>query len=179
MKSDNPYSPPATPLTATDAEPPVTPVEAEKLGGWLILVAIGIIFSPVRIVFQLVPIYSNLISDGSWAALTTPGTGAYHPLWIAILVGEIIVNAALFCGWIFIAVQFFAKKKRLPKLYISILLSTIAIQLGDAWAISLVRPNDPIFDPETVRELGRSLVAACIWIPYMLVSTRVKATFVR
>lgn len=34
-----------------------------------------------------------------------------------------------------------------------------------------------IFDTETVREIGRSIVAAAVWIPYTFVSRRVNVTF--
>lgn len=179
MNSENPYAPPATQVVVTEPETATPPAAAEPIGGWLIVVAIGIVFSPVRIVSQLFPVYSDLLSSGSWAALTTPGAAAYHPLWMPILVLELVMNTGLFCAWIYIAVLFFKKRKNLPKLYISLLSFTVAFQIGDAWALSLVMPNTPIFDPETTREVARSLGAACIWIPYMLLSKRVKATFVR
>jgi len=41
-----------------------------------------------------------------------------------------------------------------------------------------VFPSEPMFDPETIKEFARSLVACVIWVPYMLISKRVKATFV-
>lgn len=179
MNSENPYAPPATQVAVTGPETAAPPAEAQQIGGWLILVAIGIVLSPIRIVFQLFPVYSDLISSGSWATLTTPGFESYHPLWMPILLLELVMNTGLFCAWIYIASLFFKKRKTLPKLYISLLAFTLAFQIGDAWALSLVMPNAPIFDPETTREVARSLSAACIWIPYMLLSKRVKATFVR
>jgi len=48
----------------------------------------------------------------------------------------------------------------------------------DAFAIQLVLPDEPVFDTETTRELYRSIISGIIWIPYMLLSKRVKATFV-
>ena len=151
----------------------------EGLGGWLVLVGLGIIISPLRIIVQAFPIYSEMFSNGSWAVLTTPGTEAYDPLWAPILFGEMAINGGLALVWIFIAFLFFSKKKAFPKWYIGILLFTLSFILVDALVIKSVLPNEPVFDAETIKEFGRSLVVTLIWVPYMLISKRVKATFVK
>ena len=151
----------------------------DRIGGWLILVALGIIVSPLRIIVQIFPIYFKSLSDGSWAVLTTPGTEVYNPLWAPILFGEMAINGGLVLAWVFIAFIFFSKKKIFPKWYIGILLYTLVFIIVDALAINLVLPNEPVFDPDTAKELGRSLIASLIWVPYMLISKRVKATFVK
>ena len=151
----------------------------EGLGGWLILVGLGIIASPIKISAQIYPVYSKLFAGGSWAALTTPGTEAYHPLWAPILISEISINVALALAWLFIAFLFFAKKRLFPKWYIGIFVFTLAFMLVDAVAIRAVLPNEEIFDPDTIKELARTLVTMLIWVPYMLMSKRVKATFVK
>ena len=151
----------------------------EGLRGWLILVGLGIIASPIKISFQIYPVYSKLFTDGSWAALTTPGTESYHPLWAPILISEISINVALALTWLFIAFLFFAKKRFFPKWYIGIFVFTLAFMLVDAVAIRAVLPNEEIFDPDTIKELARTLVTMLIWVPYMLMSKRVKATFVK
>ena len=151
----------------------------EGLGGWLILVGLGIVFSPVKIIAMTFPAFSEIFSNGSWDVLTTPGTEAYNPLWGPILIGEISINVALVIAWLFIAFLFFSKKKAFPKWYIGILLFTLAFILMDTLAIKSVMPNEPVFDPETIKELGRTLIVTLIWVPYMLVSKRVKATFIK
>jgi hypothetical protein len=151
----------------------------EGLGGWLILVGLGIIISPLYIIAQLFPLYSNIFSNGSWDALTTPGTETYNPLWAPILCGEIVINGVLVFVWIFIAFLFFSKKRIFPKWYIGILLFTLLFFVVDAFAVKSVLPNEPVFDPETTKEFSRSLIATLIWVPYMLISKRVKATFVK
>lgn len=152
--------------------------DLEGLGGWLILVGLGIVISPLRIIILLFPTYSEIFSNGSWEVLTTPGTEAYNPLWVPIIIGEISINAALVIAWMFIAFLFFSKKRIFSKWYIGILLFTLAFILVDALAVKSVVPNMPVFDPDTMKEFGRSLVVTLIWVPYMLVSKRVKATFV-
>jgi hypothetical protein len=151
----------------------------EGLGGWLVLIGLGIVISPLGIIGSVFPIYSEIFSNGSWEVLTTPGTEAYNSLWAPIIYGEIAINGALVIAWIFVAFLFFSKKRVFPKWYIGMLLFTLALILVDAMAVKAVLPNEPVFDSETTKELGRSLVVCLIWIPYMLASKRVKATFVK
>jgi hypothetical protein len=151
----------------------------DRIGGWLILVALGIIISPLRIIYQMFPSYFKLFSDGTWEILTTPGTEVYNPLWAPLIFGEMAVNGGLVLAWVFIAFIFFSKKKIFPKWYIGILLFTLVFIFIDELIINSVLLNEPIFDADTTKELGRSLIASLIWVPYMLISKRVKATFVK
>jgi hypothetical protein len=151
----------------------------EGLGGWLILVALGIVISPVRIILLLAPTYLEIFSNGSWEALTTPGSAQYSPYWAPLLIAEIAINGALVFAWVYIAFLFFAKKARFPKWFIGIMVFTVAFVFADAAASKAALPNEPIFDLGTAQELGRALIATLIWVPYMLKSKRVKATFVK
>ena len=151
----------------------------EGLRGWLILVAIGIILSPLKIIGLVAPAYLEIFSNGSWEVLTTPGYEAYNSLWAPILTGEILINGALVLAWLFIAFLFFSKKTAFPKWYIGIMLFTLVFILVDAVALKAVMPDEPIFDPETIKSFGQTLIATLIWVPYMLVSKRVKATFIK
>ena len=138
----------------------------------------GIIFTPLRIIIQVFPIYSGLFSDGSWEVLTNPGSEAYNQLWAPILIGEISVNGGFVLLWLFIGYLFFSKKKSFPKCYIGILVFTLLYVLIDALAIKAVLPSEPIFDPDNTKELVRSLIGMLTWVPYMLKSKRVKTTFI-
>lgn len=149
------------------------------LRGWLILVGIGIVVSPLRIIFQILPLYKGIFSDGTWEILTTPGTEAYNPLWAPVMLGELAINTALIFVWVFIAYLFLSKKIVFPKWYIGILIFTFLFIMTDALAVKSILPNEPMFDPDTTKEIVRSIVAMLIWIPYMLISKRVKATFVK
>lgn len=157
----------------------VSEKKIEGLGGWLILVAIGVIISPVKVFFEVFPAYLDIFNDGSWEIFTTPGTDAYHIMWAPILLGEMSINLALVFVWLFIIFLFFSKKAAFPKWYISTLLFTLIFMIVDAFAIKLVLPNETVFDPQTVTQIIRTSVSCLIWIPYMMVSKRVSATFIR
>lgn len=147
------------------------------ISGWLIIVAIGIILSPIFIIVSLFPLYSEIFNNGSWEILTTPGTAEYSPLWAPILITEIAVNIGLVLLWIYIAIIFFFKKSTFPNIYIGALLFSIVFIVIDAYAVKLVIPNEPVFDADTTNALINSFIHAAIWIPYILISKRVKATF--
>ena len=152
--------------------------DIEGLGGWLILVGFGILFSPLRSITLLFPIYKEIFTNGTWQILTTPGTEVYSIFWAPILLGEVAINIMLVIIWIYIAYLFFTKKKLFPKMYIGIMLFSLIFIIVDAFAIQIVLPDEPIFDKDTLKELFRSILAISIWVPYMLVSKRVKATFI-
>ncbi len=151
----------------------------EGLGGWLILVGLGIVVSPLRMIAEYYPMYRDLFANGDFALLTTPGTEYYTPGMAPLLYSELLINCLLVVAWVCVAFLFFTKRTLFPKVYIGILAFTVSFILVDAAVVSFVIPDIEIFDPETVKELGKSAVTAAIWIPYMMVSERVKATFVR
>ena len=151
----------------------------EGLGGWLILVGLGIVVSPLRMIAEYYPMYRDLFANGDFELLTTPGTEYYIPGMVPLLYSELLINCLLVVAWVCIAFLFFTKRKLFPKTYIGILAFTVSFILVDTVAVGLVIPDIEMFDPDTVKELGKAAVTAAIWIPYTMVSERVKATFVR
>lgn len=175
MNQSNPFTPPSSNLLKDEVAGKKT---IEGIGGWLILVAIGIVFAPIRIVAQVFPIYWRLFSNGSLDILTTPGTAGYNPLWMPYLIFESTANVGLVIAWLYIAVQFFRKKRRFPALYVKIIVATFVFQLVDAFSIMTILPDGKALDSDTIKEIGRTVFSACIWIPYLLISKRAKVTFV-
>jgi hypothetical protein len=158
--------------------PTTGPNTLEGLRGWLILVGIGIVFTPLRLLSTYKET-SEIFSKGYWAALTTSGTEAYTPFFGTFFVSEIIVNIVQLVLWIYIAYLFFSKKSRFPKWYIAMGLFGLTVMVADTIAVKFIFPDEPAIDPDTIKGFGRSLIFVFIWIPYMLYSKRVKATFVR
>jgi hypothetical protein len=75
--------------------------------------------------------------------------------------------------------KFFTKSSNFPKWYIGIAVFSLVFIVADAFAIKLILPNESVFDPDTIKELMRSVIMVVVWVPYMLVSKRVKATFIK
>ncbi len=152
--------------------------DLKGLKGWLILIGLGLVLSPWRLALQMGPLFYNMFTDGTFEYLTTPGTESYHPLWKPILFFEMIYNGIMILSAFFLAFLFFKKHYLFPRAYIGFTILPVIVVPLDAWLGSLVVTNEAMFDPATLKELIGSLLGAIIWIPYMILSKRVKATFV-
>jgi transglutaminase-like putative cysteine protease len=151
--------------------PPSIAGEPEGIGGWLVLLAIGISVTPVRLLITMV---RSLPGYGvaSWARLTTPGDPAYHALWAPVLMFELIGNVLMFVFACLLVWMFFKRKKQFPIVFIGFAAANIVINLLQAVYLPLL----PIKDAGGFR--GMQVVAALLWILYMLRSRRVRNTFV-
>ena len=153
-------------------------VTKSGLGGWLILVGIGVILAPFILSATFFPIFIPLFTDGTMETITSSENGIFHPLLGPLIYLEIVVNSALIILHFYLIYLFFWKKKIFPNFYILAMLGGLSFLVIDAFLGKIVMPNDPIFDPETTKNIIRSAVAAAIWVPYMRISKRVNATFV-
>ncbi len=144
--------------------------------GWLILVAIEICVGPLARLNDLT-VGHMAYSAGSWASLTGPGSADYHRLWAPVLLSSAL-GEVLFLGLgVLLIVMFFRRRRIFPRVYVCALAGT-AVFLGVVLLMISQLPVDESTTRQAVRVLGRSVVQAVIWIPYFLVSKRVKATFV-
>jgi len=147
------------------------------LRGWLILVGIGVVLSPINSLVIGVEMCFQLIESGSWEAMTSVNSKSFTPYWGELVIGEIIFNVLMVLVSIYIAYLFFTKHFLFPKLFIIFsVISLMAIPL-DAWLITKVLPDVEFFRTEATDEFIRAFMYCSIWIPYMLVSKRVKVTF--
>lgn len=123
--------------------------DLEGIGGWLILVAIGVVVTPLRILLIVGGTYSQVFSNGVWQSLNTPSSEYYNPLWEPILLGELVTNIALLLAGVYLAYLFFSKKAEFPKWFIGIACFTLAFVIIDTLAVKLVIPDEQVLDSET------------------------------
>lgn len=173
---NNPYQPPQANVESNDIAPKVDgPV---GIGGWLILVVIGLVVTPIRLVLFLMTNYVPIFRDGAWGQLTTPGTPAYHALWAPVITFEIAGNMLIIVLALVTLFCLIRKSRKTPKMAIVLYSWAAVFVVIDFFTANLIPTVAAQSDPDSVKDLVRSLIAAAIWIPYFLVSKRVKATFV-
>jgi hypothetical protein len=148
------------------------------LGGWLILPAIGLVALPLLWIYSLITDYVPIFREGYWEVLTTPGSGAYDPLWRSLLLFELIGTALFVAVDLVLIVLFFRKSPLFPRCYVAFLAATVAFAIGE---FVLVQGIDILADDGNTSAIGdlvRGIIPAAIWIPYTLRSRRVRNTFV-
>ena len=148
------------------------------LGGWLTVFILGLAFTVLRINYLLFTTYLPIFRDGTWQALTTPGSDNYHAYWAPLLSFEIVGNIAVIGLAVLTLVFMLQKRKLAPRLAIACLATSMLVVLVDYIAADLIPVVAEQDNQDAMRELIRSAFGAMVWIPYFLVSKRVKATFV-
>ena len=168
--------------TQTSPEPALYKTQSSnsgptRLSGWLILVGIGLIISPIRIAFIDFTLLSIFL-DGTWSAISSSSSEFYNPILAFMIPFEFVMNLAFIFGFIFLIYLYFTKSSIFPRWFIAIYTANLIFIVADAFLVNLAVPDQPVFDPDTAKELLRSSAACAVWIPYMLKSKRVEATFV-
>jgi hypothetical protein len=152
--------------------------EPVGVGGWLIVIAIGVFVSPFRLLASCVNTLRPVVRDGVWSALTSPASSAYHPMWAPVIVYELLGNLGLLLAYVVLLVLFVKRSTKFPRLFIWIATFTFPFLVVDAWLGSFLPSDQSSLDPGTVRGLATSIGTLAIWVPYMLLSKRVKNTFI-
>ncbi|MFA7946335.1 DUF2569 domain-containing protein [Pseudomonas brenneri] len=148
------------------------------LKGWLLLVMVGLFISPLRIIYEVFPAYySFFMTEGVFEYVTTPGAEGYLPYFLTFLVSEMLFNTLLVLAYAYLLYLFFTKSYLFPQLFIVVIFASVIFIPLDAWLGSFFDSSISIDNPEIKKEMIGSLISACIWVPYMVVSKRVRATF--
>jgi uncharacterized protein DUF2569 len=150
---------------------------ASGIGGWLILVAIGLCLTPLRISAEIVQGVRSL-QPGAWHAVTTPGSPAYHPLFGPLIVGELVANVALLLWALVLLYLFFTKRRAFPRAMIAFLIVRVAIQMADIFVARSIPVAAASIGPRVYSALAGNLLVVFVWVPYFLKSRRVAATFI-
>ena len=138
---------------------------------------IGLFVFPLRVAVVLAADYWPLFERGVWASLTSPGAAFYHPLWAPVLLYEVFCNVAFVAFDLALLVLLFKRARRFPAAFIAFALLNLFFVVSDAalgWQIPAVAARGL---EGFATEIGRSLAVVAIWVPYMLVSKRVRNTF--
>jgi len=141
-------------------------------------VAVGLCVTPVRLGAEIVKGLRPL-DPSTWHAITTPGTRAYHPLFGPLIVGELVVNAALLIWAGALLYLFFAKRRAFPAVMITFMITRVVFQAADLGVALMIPATAARIGPAVYGALAGSILVALLWVPYFTRSRRVEATFTR
>ncbi len=148
--------------------------DGKAIGGWLLLVAIGLSITPLRMLSVVFD--ENYFKQSVWDGLFGNSAGI-SPAVALLVVLELAFNILFLVYSCILVYLFFRRRTSVPRLAIVFYAANLAFLLIDALVADLLElPSDS--GAKTVKEVMQSLVAAAIWIPYFNLSHRVKETFV-
>jgi hypothetical protein len=162
-------------VTAGGAVPAARPgfkmvSDLNRIGGWLIMVALGLVIAPFGCLNAIVSDYQTL-SGGVFQ--NSPSQQS--PLGNLVVI-EIGINAVIIAALLCLNVLFFTKKRAFPGWMIVFLISQLCVTTMFFLAALAVVPS--MNGATILATVLRPFLAALIWIPYFRTSKRVKATFV-
>ncbi len=161
---------------APTSAPPPAPAEPKLMfaagddlagiGGWLILVAVGLVIGPFFRLHGMIIDAGYLFGNRYQAAMTArPGVQA-------IIFYELVTNSFFFAFLLLLNFLFYRRRHSFPTFMIINLGAQLLTQLIDhLWAMQFSHSAQ-------WTQVLQSLVTAVVWIPYMLNSLRVEQTFV-
>ncbi len=155
------------------------PLGVSGLGGWLILIQIGLWFTLVMLLAQISQSVLPILNTETWEILTSKDSGYYHPLWGPMIIFEAIYNILFLLFTVYVIVAFYRKKAILPRLMIIFYSLSLTVVIVDSLLLSQIPMARELADGSSIRDIARSAIACAIWIPYFIKSERVQNTFVR
>jgi hypothetical protein len=161
--------------------PPALPPmrHLEGLGGWLILMTIGLTLAPILRAGQLAQYWEGFFSLHTWQSVAMPGGDQFHPLYGPLLAFEVVGNAAGLGVNLLVLALLFAKRKIFPKVCAWFIVGNALFLTIDALVSSAVPALSIDANSQSWADATRAWLGAVIWGLYLYRSRRVRVTFVR
>jgi hypothetical protein len=156
------------PLPRSNVEQPY------DIGGFLILVTLILIVSPILFLVQME--YSTYFDLNIWNNLTTPGATTYNSLWAPFLAFDLVFNTFRITLFILGLVLFYRKRTSFPAIFIGIYWTTCLYLIVNLAAVYILKIETP--DTKNWNETGYALFIAIVWTAYFKYSERADNTFV-
>ncbi len=172
----------ATALAEASLPPPLVleDRQLQGLGGWLILVGIGLCLGPLIRLGTIGQNWEGYFSVHVWQTVAMPQGELYHPLYGPLLMFELLGNTVLLALNFLALGLFFSRRRAFPRSYIALLsLNAVFLILDNIGCAQIPSLASTAPAAKAGAEGGRAALFAIIWCSYMLKSRRVKATFTK
>lgn len=146
--------------------------------GWLVLVVLAWVFTPVQTALILYDLYANVFANGGWQVLTTPGSELYSSLWLPAVTLGVAGNLVLSALGIFALCLLLKRSRHTQAVAISWFSLNLLLVAAD-YEIASRLPgfaDEPFGEFDAIKELVRAGLMAVVWIPYFVFSKRVRST---
>ena len=146
------------------------------IGSFLILPAIGICLSPLRLLWDM---FSD---DMAFFHATdyTSYVSTDHPVLVDLAMHfSQLMGFAQLAFTVVLAVLFFQRRSSVPLLMKVLYAGTLAWLCVDFWIYEAMGLEELLGEPYGAKEITRAFIAAAIWVPVFHLSERVRLTFNR
>lgn len=137
-------------------------------GGWIILVLIGLVLRPFIYLIQLFT--SNYFNADHLNFLSSK-----NEFYTFAFTYEVVGIVTMFFFSVFLLILFLSYRNSLPRFYIIFLISSFVYVTIDSIIANLLLEKSATYSFGNI--IG-TIIGCAIWIPYFLISQRVKETFV-
>jgi hypothetical protein len=135
----------------------------EGISGWLILIAISLVLTPFFALRNAILIDLPILKHGTLG-------GSLVGL-LFLLKDAAVLSALILLNWLF-----YTERRAFPKSVIAFHLGLLGVHVLEHVAHAALSPQLAV--PYLSGPVFGSLLSCVIWIPYLLISRRVRATFV-
>jgi hypothetical protein len=146
------------------------------MGGWLLVVGFKVL---AQVVVQIWATFSGLRDTTSevWSALTHEGSAAYKPLWEPFLIFDCAIGSAFIPIGILLVVLFFRCRTSFVYIQGAMWIFLAALNISEEFAFQILEITDQEVVDDTRKGTIQTIFNCVIWIPYLMLSKRVRNTF--
>ncbi|MBB3698258.1 DUF3857 domain-containing protein [Flammeovirga yaeyamensis] len=149
--------------------------ESWEFGGWLILPLLGIMFSPLRVLYDVFT--TGYFSPYFWSNIETSDQSIQLFL---LVIMEFAINSFTLVLSVFTLILAFNKRTSTKYFYSTLLVTGLIFPLIDNGFYYLIYEEFTDADfKELSSQVIKSLTACAIWVPYIFYSERSKNTFTK
>jgi hypothetical protein len=163
-------------LYRRDADINSLSVEPLKIGGWLIFPTIGLILAPFLSIYYIIE--ADYFNQTSWDFISSTSSLGYNQIWTVAFLIELLGNLFFLVYVFFLLLLLFKRRTIFPVHYIVLRILNLLFVIFHLFLTGMIDSEYFEASNSVARALIGPVVAVGVWVPYMLVSQRVKDTFV-
>lgn len=153
-------------------------IRKKPINGTLIIALLATIAAPFLSLNAFRFIVLPIASDDRWVVISNTLLETYNPHWVKLVYFEFFSNIFLFLFTILLVIMFFNRKRQYATVIIIYFITKILL-LTIIFYLQTIIKGPPTPTLSQISGIGlRSLIFTGIWVPYFLLSEKVRETFI-